>query len=605
MTTEFHLDQLPIHCVTSGWGEPKWGASINGNPLTINGTRYSAGLGTHAPSELLLSLDGNAQEFHAWVGVDDEMRAEGNGSVEFVVHGDGVPLWRSGIMRIGDAAKEVRVPLTGVRSLLLVVTDGGDDVDNDHADWANATLTIAGAPPEAVWKEESDVLAALASLRACQRGQRAMDNEAVASAVKTIERSFHKAAKLDLGSRLRGILDTLADSGDLPADMRQGQDQASVPDAKPGDPIITNERPLDRIASTWQCVRAVRMQAGQVRVPASVTTFPGTVDGSLPRVTRCVPVDVHVPFWHGTGLYAAPGEIVTVRIPASATHLGLKLQIGCFTDELWRKDRMTRAPEISRTTPLDHEETTSANGFGGMVYIVVPAKFQGKMIDIPDAWETGSFQWVTPLAPTSTVISVEIANAVEAPRYVRGQTDAQDWIRSVRGKGVPVAEIEGRNIIWTVPTALVTGLGDPEPVCEFWDDVMDHMADLAAWPRERTAPFRFVLDREISVGSGHSGYPLMAYENWSGVFDVAAVRKTGSWGAFHEIGHNHQWAYAWNFQGQDEVSVNIFTLYAHEKFCGWSIKIREIPTPEQEFTSYSASTRCKPSADGVLGAIVV
>ena len=38
-------------------------------------------------------------------------------------------------------AKEVAVDLRGVNSLILVVTDGGDDMNYDHADWADARLT--------------------------------------------------------------------------------------------------------------------------------------------------------------------------------------------------------------------------------------------------------------------------------------------------------------------------------------------------------------------------------------------------------------------------------------------------------------------------------
>ena len=718
---------VPIRCVSCGWGDPKWSASVEGNPLTIHGQRYKTGLGTHAPSELLLKLDGTVDSFHAWVGVDDEIRGNEGGSVEFIVQGDGSNLWRSGVMRVGDAAKEVRVPLAGVHSLLLVVTEGGDDDSGDHADWADATCAFEGAPPVAVWKEETDVLDALADLRAYQHGQFVTSNEAVAIMVNRIEHCFPKIAKLEPDARLRRMLDALADSGDLPAELRKERQfdlgsgrrtiwldqlgtaamqsgwesarigrgvggeamkiggkafshgigthavsscklrlfgqaerftaqvgiddeteapyasvefivrgdgnalwssgvmhatnaakavdvslkdvdllelevtdagdgissdhadwadaqlvltgrapQLVIPPRKPGDHGIGNARPLDRIAATWESFTAVRLPAAQIQVPAAATNFPGPVDRSLPRVTRRVPVDIHVPFWQGSGLYAAPGERVTVRIPAASTNLGLKLQISCFTDELWARDQMNRAPEISNITPLDHVETIAANGFGGMIYLVVPALFEGKAIDIPIFWKAESFQWVTPLAPTSSVISVEIQNAVEAPRYVRGQTDAQDWRRRVLSGGVPVAELEGRKIIWTMPTALMTNVTDPEAVCAFWDDVMDHMADLAAWPRERVAPFRFVLDREISVGGGHSGYPLMAYEDWCCSLDIATVRTGGTWGAFHEIGHDQQWSSGWNFQDQDEVSVNLFSLYANEQMCGWKTRIRDM-----------------------------
>ena len=55
----------------------------------------------------------------------------------FRVVGDGRVLptpVRSGRRRRGAGAADV----TGVRRLTLEVTDGGDDKDSDHADWADA-----------------------------------------------------------------------------------------------------------------------------------------------------------------------------------------------------------------------------------------------------------------------------------------------------------------------------------------------------------------------------------------------------------------------------------------------------------------------------------
>ncbi|MFG2985730.1 NPCBM/NEW2 domain-containing protein [Streptomyces sp. NPDC048258] len=49
----------------------------------------------------------------------------------------------SGRVTGADAAKSLTADLTGGLELKLVVTDGGDGIDHDHADWAAPRLTCA------------------------------------------------------------------------------------------------------------------------------------------------------------------------------------------------------------------------------------------------------------------------------------------------------------------------------------------------------------------------------------------------------------------------------------------------------------------------------
>src|SRR6185312_9636595 len=50
----------------------------------------------------------------------------------------------SGTLKGHDAAKQIEADLTGKKSLKLVVTDGGDGIDYDHADWGEATISYTG-----------------------------------------------------------------------------------------------------------------------------------------------------------------------------------------------------------------------------------------------------------------------------------------------------------------------------------------------------------------------------------------------------------------------------------------------------------------------------
>ena len=51
-------------------------------------------------------------------------------------------LWKSGVLTGGHPAVPVKVDVTGVRTLGLRVTDGGDGTGSDHADWAEAGIVM-------------------------------------------------------------------------------------------------------------------------------------------------------------------------------------------------------------------------------------------------------------------------------------------------------------------------------------------------------------------------------------------------------------------------------------------------------------------------------
>lgn len=112
--------------------------SVDKNPLTIGGKKFTHGMGTHAVSKFACDLRGKALAFRSFVGVDDETK--GKGSVIFKVLGDGAVLWESGVMKGGEPAKRINVKLKGVKRLELVVEDAGDGIEDDHADWGHAVL---------------------------------------------------------------------------------------------------------------------------------------------------------------------------------------------------------------------------------------------------------------------------------------------------------------------------------------------------------------------------------------------------------------------------------------------------------------------------------
>lgn len=133
-----------------GWG----GIGINqavvppdgrpATPLEIGGQKYEKGLGTHAPGEMILDLAGEFVSFKADVGLQTQNHSEG--SIVFQVFVDDEKVFDSGIVNAKDPLKKVEVPVEGADTLRLVVTDAGDGIACDCANWANARLVPSSTP---------------------------------------------------------------------------------------------------------------------------------------------------------------------------------------------------------------------------------------------------------------------------------------------------------------------------------------------------------------------------------------------------------------------------------------------------------------------------
>lgn len=120
------------------------GKSILDTPLIIGEKTFVHGIGTHAVSHLRLHSPQPIARFSAWVGVDHNARTRGGaGSVVFSVTTERGEVFRSQVCRGGQAPVRVEVDTHGAQAIDLHVGDAGDGPTCDHADWAEATLTLA------------------------------------------------------------------------------------------------------------------------------------------------------------------------------------------------------------------------------------------------------------------------------------------------------------------------------------------------------------------------------------------------------------------------------------------------------------------------------
>ena len=116
---------------------------INGRPdgrrLRIAEAEYAHGLLCHAVSKVLVRLPGPGRGFSATVGVDTNA---GGGSIVFAVTVGGREAFRTDVMHCGDPGIPVSLDLRGAREFTLDAGDAGDGINCDHADWAEATVTL-------------------------------------------------------------------------------------------------------------------------------------------------------------------------------------------------------------------------------------------------------------------------------------------------------------------------------------------------------------------------------------------------------------------------------------------------------------------------------
>lgn len=116
----------------------------DGGPIRLSGVTYKKGLGTNSPSEIVYYLGGNFTKFKSVIGIDDLMveRGSDQGDVVFQVWSDEKKIYDSGLLKGGMPARDIDLNIAGAQILRLVVTDGGDNKYYDHADWADARVTI-------------------------------------------------------------------------------------------------------------------------------------------------------------------------------------------------------------------------------------------------------------------------------------------------------------------------------------------------------------------------------------------------------------------------------------------------------------------------------
>ncbi len=309
----------------------------------------------------------------------------------------------------------------------------------------------------------------------------------------------------------------------------------------------------------------------KTKAAPAAADFPGVPEGEVELVERQIVIDPAIGDWHSTGLWAPPGQKITVKL-GGKIKAPMSLRIGSQTDFLsWEmlekhhKGELKRLPKLTNSVKISGDDSSRerrfelANPMGGLIYIDVH----------------GVHKKLKPVRLT-------IRGGVPAPLYVFGDqpskkegfTTSEEWKAQLEKCKAPWGEIQTPRLIFTLPLDMLKQMKIPRRVCKNLQRGMALQDWIVAWDKTEdriNRPMRFVLDRQISLGWGHAGYPAMGYMAWGNSIATGKLTTDGDWGLWHEVGHNHQLPtpyFCISSANLTEITVNVFSTIAQVIGCG-------------------------------------
>ena len=132
---------------TQTYGAPAANRSVSGGALAIGGIRYPRGIGTHATSEIPVSIPAGATAFSGACGMDTG--SEGAGKARFRILSGSAVLWTSPVLKTGGKAVAFKVSLPAGATRLYLQVNALENNHYDHADWVNLNWKTDGDAPAA------------------------------------------------------------------------------------------------------------------------------------------------------------------------------------------------------------------------------------------------------------------------------------------------------------------------------------------------------------------------------------------------------------------------------------------------------------------------
>ncbi|NWK55283.1 cadherin domain-containing protein [Verrucomicrobiaceae bacterium N1E253] len=271
------------------------------------------------------------------------------------------------------------------------------------------------------------------------------------------------------------------------------------------------------------------------------------VGASAARVNKSVTLPETVAghdYWViDTGLYAAPGEVVSITVPAALVGIGLDVQIGHLRTDTGDTNYYTM-PYQQLFFDVDTATLDVASPHGGLLMFVAPSGTE---------W-TGAQ-------------SVQVNGAVEAPYFEYGVNTNAEWIAGVRDRETPFGVLVSDTHVLVIESEqYLRSLDNPEGVMEIHRNMIWWIDDFYNYHRGR--PLRTHHDYQ-PVG-GASSMPL-SYGMGSNITDYDSLVVGGEALTMHEHGH-HADHNNILFHEFGETAPNLGGKYAQQMYLPFSWK---------------------------------
>ena len=146
-----YLSDFEWESVSTAWGTPRRNSNIQGR---VNGNikTFEKGFGIHANGKITYDLsDKEYDTFEALLGVDQSsIQPNNNSSIKFKIIADGKVLASTDVLGYYDNMAYVNVPVSGVKELVIEVSDAENGNTADHGLIANPKLTTNNAKPKII-----------------------------------------------------------------------------------------------------------------------------------------------------------------------------------------------------------------------------------------------------------------------------------------------------------------------------------------------------------------------------------------------------------------------------------------------------------------------
>ena len=131
------IEMMDVSNATCGWRNVRVNGAVAGGTMKVRGKNVWRGLGTHAPSKVVIPLGEGCLRVETGVAVDDAAKG---GSVVFRIWADDRLVAESPLVKGGEDVRTLKADLRGAKTCTLEVTDGGNGKDCDHADWCRTAF---------------------------------------------------------------------------------------------------------------------------------------------------------------------------------------------------------------------------------------------------------------------------------------------------------------------------------------------------------------------------------------------------------------------------------------------------------------------------------